>query len=333
MKVIITGASGILGTAVFDAFAGAHTAVGDTDPHDQAVIGLAHSRPGGERNLHKLNLLDSAAVSTFFRDAKPNWVIHCAAERKPDVAEKDPEGTRRLNVDVPAHLAVLAKELGFTLIFISTWLVSFIAVRPMLNVLYIDYVFDGTSPPYTPSASTNPVNLYGITKRDGELGVLGVHDARIAVLRVPIFGADTAPLRRTQIQQVNVLLDVVRDQSGKKYNMDHYQTRFPTNVLDIASFLVRLAQRPRDALLPPVIHYSAEEPFTKYEICLIFARILGLPHVHIIPDAGPPPLGSTPRPQNTQLSLRETEDLGVDGGLMTGGFEEWWVEYLRNQTG
>ncbi|KAH9061084.1 NAD-P-binding protein [Lactarius vividus] len=306
MKVIITGASGVLGTAVFDAFAGAHTAVGDTDHHDHAVIGLAHSRPGGERNLHKLNLLDSAAVSTFFRDAKPNWVIHCAAERKPDVAEK-------LNVDVPAHLAVLAKELGFTLIFIST-----------------DYVFDGTSPPYTPSAPTNPVNLYGITKRDSELAVLGVQDARIAVLRVPIL---YGPAPSNADSAVNVLLDVVRDQSGKKYNMDHYQTRFPTNVLDIASFLVRLAQRPGDAVLPPVIHYSAEEPFTKYEICLIFARILGLPHAHIIPDAGPPPPGSTPRPQNTQLSLRETEDLGVDGGLMTGGFEEWWVEYLRNQTG
>ncbi|KAI9458656.1 NAD-P-binding protein [Lactarius psammicola] len=333
MKVIVTGASGVLGTAVFDAFASTQTAAGDTDDR-HTVIGLAHSRPGGERNLHKLNLLNSDAISTFFRDAKPNWVIHCAAERKPDVAEKDPEGTRKLNVDVPAHLATLAKELGFTLIFIST-----------------DYVFDGTSPPYAPSAQTNPVNLYGITKRDGELGVQGVQGARVAVLRVPVL---YGPAPSNADSAVNILLDVVRDQSGKQYKMDHYQTRFPTNVLDIASFLVRLArkepflppflsspfffiyresERPRDAPLPPVIHYSAEEPFTKYEICLIFARILGLPHAHIIPDAGPPPPGSTPRPQNTQLSLRETEGLGVDGGLMTGGFEEWWVEYLRNKTG
>ena len=39
---------------------------------------------------------------------------------------------------------------------------------------------------------------------------------------------------------VNILLDVVADQSGKQYNMDHFATRFPTNVLDIADFLVRL---------------------------------------------------------------------------------------------
>jgi S-adenosylmethionine synthetase len=50
----------------------------------------------------------------------------------------------------------------------------------------IDYVFDGTSPPYAPSAPPNPLNLYGITKRDAELAVLDVQDARVAVLRVPI---------------------------------------------------------------------------------------------------------------------------------------------------
>ncbi|KAH9973873.1 NAD-P-binding protein [Lactifluus volemus] len=303
MKVIVTGASGVLGTAVYDAFARADAG--------HTVIGLANSRSGGIHNLSRLDLLNSDDVSTFIRDTKPNWVIHCAAERKPDVAEKDPEGTRKLNVDVPTHLATLAKEFGFTLIFVST-----------------DYVFDGTSPPYVPSAQPNPVNHYGITKRDAELGVLGVEGARVVVLRIPIL---YGPAPSNADSAINILLDVVKDQSGKHYTMDHYQTRFPTNVLDIASFLVRLAERPKSALLPPVIHYSAEEPFTKYEICLIFARILGLSHAHITPDAGPPPPGSTPRPHNTQLYLGETEALGVEGGLGTSGFEEWWVDYLRSK--
>jgi hypothetical protein len=65
---ICPGASGVLGTAVFDAFA--KNAPRDSDDH--TVIGLANSRPGGNRNLHKLDLLDTDAVSTFFRDAKPN---------------------------------------------------------------------------------------------------------------------------------------------------------------------------------------------------------------------------------------------------------------------
>jgi S-adenosylmethionine synthetase len=66
--------------------------------------------------------------------------VHCAAERRPDVAEADPEKaakvtqhsgvvkrlTWQINAAVPAHLAFLARTKGFTLIYIST-----------------DYVFNG----------------------------------------------------------------------------------------------------------------------------------------------------------------------------------------------
>lgn len=48
------------------------------------------------------------------------------------------------------------------------------------------------------------------------------------------------PAPKNSDSAINILLDVVQDQSGKKYKMDHYATRYPTNVLDIASFLVRL---------------------------------------------------------------------------------------------
>lgn len=53
----------------------------------------------------------------------------------------------------------------------------------------IDYVFDGTSPPYFPSSPTNPLQLYGQTKRDGEIAVLEVQGARSVVLRVPVLYA------------------------------------------------------------------------------------------------------------------------------------------------
>jgi S-adenosylmethionine synthetase len=83
-------------------------------------------------------------------------------------------------------------------------------------------------------------------------------------------------------------------------------------------------------VLPPIIHYSGAEPFTKYEMCLIFAKILRLPHAHIIPDAEEPRgEAAVTRPRDTQLSMKETEELGVEGGLRCGGFEEWWEEYLR----
>lgn len=82
--------------------------------------------------------------------------------------------------------------------------------------------------------------------------------------------------------------------------------------------------------IPPIIHFSGDEPYTKYEICLTFAKILGLPHAHIIPDAEPPTgEGATTRPRDSQLYTRETEDLGVEGGLGLSLFEEWWTEHLK----
>jgi len=194
--------------------------------------------------------------------------------------------------------------------------------------------------------------------------VLGVDGAKAVVLRVPVLYAflihrsnpvlsvifslvthiDAAvnarygPAPKNSDSAVNILLDVVEDQSGKHYNMDHYATRYPTNVVDIASFLVRLsgASLPLFVLfssnayvcpglkkdpLPPIIHYSAAEPFTKCEaplsvylffslsadscadeMCLIFSQILSLPHAHIVPDAeAPTGAGATTRPRNCQL--------------------------------
>ncbi|KAJ7485258.1 hypothetical protein FB451DRAFT_1228914 [Mycena latifolia] len=299
LKVIITGASGILGSAVRRAFT-------DSPRPGTEVLSLSHSRSGD--GLRNLDLLDEAEVEKAFRDFKPNWVIHCAAERRPDVAEKNPEAARRLNADVPDHLARLSKSLKFTLVYIST-----------------DYVFDGSSPPYPPSARPNPLQLYGQTKLDGEVKILGVEGATAIILRVPVL---YGPAPKNSDTAVNILIDVVEDQSGKTYKMDHYATRYPTSVVDIANFLVKLSALKKP--IPPILHYSAAEPFTKYEMCLIFAKILGLPHGHIIPDAEPPTgEGATTRPRDCKLYTQESEDLGLEDGLGLSLFEEWWTEYLK----
>ncbi|KAF8187004.1 hypothetical protein K438DRAFT_1723090 [Mycena galopus ATCC 62051] len=302
LKVIITGASGVLGSALRAAFTASSAA---------EVLSLAHSRSGD--GLTKLDLLNEPEVEKVFRDFKPNWVIHCAAERRPDVAEKDPEGARKLNADVPGHLARLSKALKFTLVYIST------------GKIHTNYVFDGTSPPYPPSARPNPLQLYGHSKLDGELAILGVEGATAVVLRVPVL---YGPAPNNSDTAVNILVDVVQDQSGKSYKMDHFATRYPTCTVDIANFLVKLSGYKKP--IPPILHYSGAEPFTKYEMCLVFAQILGLPHGHIIPDAEPPSgAGATTRPRDCKLYTQETEDLGLEDGLGLSIFEEWWTGYLK----
>lgn len=163
---------------------------------------------------------------------------------------------------------------------------------------------------------------------------------------LPTFRYGPAP--KNSDSAINVLLDIVQDQSGKTYKMDHYATRYPTNTVDIADFLVRLTGMHSWTLhlfyetdratfssvlkgpVPPILHYSGDEPYTKYEICLTFAKLLGLPHKHIVPDAEPPTgEGATTRPRNCQLYTKETESLGMEGGLGLSLFEEWWSERLK----
>lgn len=51
------------------------------------------------------------------------------------------------------------------------------------------------------------------------------------------------PASKNSESAINILLDIVQDKSGKQYNMDHYATRYPTNVVDIANFLARLCKQ------------------------------------------------------------------------------------------
>ncbi|KAF8310946.1 NAD(P)-binding protein [Clavulina sp. PMI_390] len=311
-KVLITGASGVLGAAIYKAF----KAVSGL-----TVKGLSHSRPTAE--LEPLDLTDHEKTKAIFSSFAPDWVIHCAAERRPDVADKNPAATKILNGEVPGFLAQLSTGSTsnikpFTLIYIST-----------------DYVFDGTAAPYSTTAPPNPVQLYGETKLAGEQAiqaVLSSEPGQRIVLRVPVL---YGPVRVPSDSAVNVLLDIVRDQSGKTYKMDHWATRYPTNVEDIAKYLVALVEKFPNAStrLPPILHFSAAEPYTKYEMCVLLASLHTPPlaHTHIVPDASEPviPPGGVGRPKDCHLAVDEEWKAAglqdsLEVGMYVGGFEEWW---------
>lgn len=130
MRVAITGASGVLGRAV-----NAHL-LSQSIP----TLPLSFTRTSPSPLYPTLpaptplDLLDTSAVTTFFTDlqadstneGKIDWLIHCAAERRPDKVEEDLEKATKLNRDVVGLLADLGRKLGFGVIYIST-----------------DYVFDG----------------------------------------------------------------------------------------------------------------------------------------------------------------------------------------------
>ncbi|BEI91315.1 uncharacterized protein CcaverHIS019_0401350 [Cutaneotrichosporon cavernicola] len=290
-RVVVTGASGLLGRAVVEAF----RARGDD------VTALAHTRV--RDGFTPLDLTDTKAVEAFF-ERPVDVVVHCAAERRPDVAEANPAAAEAINVAVPAVLASLAAKHGFTLLYLST-----------------DYVFDGRKPPYDADSETHPLQMYGRQKLAGEQAIR-VAGARACALRVPVlygrteFNAESA---------VNVLVDVVKDQSGKKYTMDDYQIRNPTCVEDVARVLFDLSRTPN---LPPIAQYrSTGKPYTKWDMTKVIAAALNLPLDHITPFSTKPTNG-TERPWNTELSIKSLEEAGISTAEAKT-FEAWWTEYLQ----
>ena len=150
--VLVTGAEGLLGTAIVEAF-----------QPSARVIAL------GRRQL---DLTDDDAVEERLRRERPDVIINCAADNDVDGAETQPLRALALNAFAVRELARAADEVGATLVHYSS-----------------DFVFDGTaSRPYVETDEPNPQGVYAASKLLGEWFALETR--RGFVLRVEsLFGA------------------------------------------------------------------------------------------------------------------------------------------------
>ncbi|XP_015280996.1 PREDICTED: methionine adenosyltransferase 2 subunit beta isoform X1 [Gekko japonicus] len=276
-RVLITGATGLLGRAVYKEY----------KVNNWHAVGCGYTR--ARPRFEQVNLLDVAAVHNLIQDFQPHVIVHCAAERRPDVVDSQPDAASQLNVAASGNIAKEAAEVGAFLIYIST-----------------DYVFDGRNPPYKENDAPNPLNLYGKSKLEGEKAVLANSDDA-AVLRVPILYGEVESLEESA---VTVMFDKVQF-SNKSANMDHWQQRFPTYVKDVASICRQLAEkRMEDPSIKGIFHWSGKEQMTKYEMACVMADAFNLPSSHLRPITDSPVMGAA-RPRNAQLDCSRLQMLGI----------------------
>src|SRR4051812_28251014 len=142
MRLLITGAAGMLGTDVVAAAA----------QHD--VVALARA---------DLDITDVDAVRAVVRDTAPDAIINCAAWTDVDGAEASEREATLINGDGAGHLAGAAAEAGAHIVHVSR-----------------AYVFAGDAvEPYLEDAPTGPIGAYGRSKLAGERGVAAVSDHAI----------------------------------------------------------------------------------------------------------------------------------------------------------
>lgn len=169
-------------------------------------------------------------------------------------------------------------------------------------------------------------------KRDGERAVLEAtaeHGLGV-VLRVPLLYGAT---EYNSESAVNTILDAIEKSKdaandANPVSMDDWARRFPTNTQDVGRVCNDIAVRYiRDInnikSLPKILHFSAEEDMTKYEIAQRLARILGVEIPGMVANKqGNDPNAAVKRPYNTHLSTKVLREIGIN--VQAIKFDDWW---------
>lgn len=119
-----------------------------------------------------LDLSDPDRVRAVVRAVKPSIIVNPAAYTAVDQAETDIDAARRLNAHAPRMLAEEAAQAGAVLIHYST-----------------DYVFDGVKAgAYVETDATDPQNVYGLTKLEGERAIAAAGCAHLILRTSWVYG-------------------------------------------------------------------------------------------------------------------------------------------------
>jgi dTDP-4-dehydrorhamnose reductase len=172
-----------------------------------------------------LDLTAPDTVRSVVRAVEPDVIVNAAAYTAVDGAEEEPERADVVNAQAPGVLAEAAAEVGAWLVHYST-----------------DYVFDGTKTrPYVETDSTNPINVYGRTKRDGDAAVQEADGPHLILRTSWVYSARRSNflLSMLRLADEHDTLTVVDDQTGT-----------PTSAAWIAEATATILRRLQDAATP-----------------------------------------------------------------------------------
>ena len=136
--VLVVGASGLVGSALFREFKPCVPVIG------------TYCRSVAPTLIH-LDLRDQAEVRSVLRNVRPSVVLCPAAEPNVELCEADPVATGRTNVEGLRNLLVATAEIRALLVYFSS-----------------EYVFDGTKGSYSEDDVCAPLNTYGRQKLECE---------------------------------------------------------------------------------------------------------------------------------------------------------------------
>lgn len=166
-------------------------------------------------NSSDLDISSENQVNYFFTNHKIDWCINCAAYTAVDKAETEFLLAHKINNEGAKNLALACKKHNAKLIHIST-----------------DLVFGGNkNKPYKECDITNPINVYGQTKLDGEKQIQSNFDKYFIIRTSWLYSEFGNNFMKTMLRLASERqeLSIVNDQTGT-----------PTYAVDLAHVILKI---------------------------------------------------------------------------------------------
>ena len=199
-------------------------------------------------NRTQITLDDLEVLEKQLTSIQPDIIFNCGAYTAVDKAESEKELAYSVNHLAVELIARYAQHNDVKLIHIST-----------------DYVFDGTSSvALNEEAKTNPINVYGASKRAGEVACINENPNSIIIRTSWVYSKFGNNFVKTmqRLMQERESLNVVNDQTGS-----------PTYAADLAKAMMDILESQK--WIPGIYNYSNEGEISWYDFALSIKELGG----------------------------------------------------------
>lgn len=265
MRLLLTGASGQLGAYLLRSLSS----------RGWPIVAWSGSVSGSRFGVpcRPVDLADADAVSTAFREARPEGVLHAGAMASVGACVANPQRAEQINTRGSALLAELAERDKIRLIHIST-----------------DLVFDGERGNYREEDAVAPRSVYGRTKAAAESAVLA--GGRNLVARVSLLFGPTLMEQPTFFDRMTMAL---RERRPMALFDDEWRT--PLSLETAAEALTELTASDAVGLL----HLGGPERMSRWEMGQRLAANLGCDPSVFVAVSRNSDAAAEPRPRDTSL--------------------------------
>jgi len=225
---------------------------------------LEHSYPEFSfifTDYEELDITNQSSVQTFFEQAKPQYLINCAAYTAVDKAESEQDKAYLINADAPCILAIATSKYKCKYIHIST-----------------DYVFDGCSHiPYTENIAIKPTSVYGTSKAMGETNVTAENKDAIIIRTSWLYSSFGNNFVKSMIKygKEREELNIVFDQVGT-----------PTYANDLAKTILEIILKTstgKKQWIAGIYHFSNEGVCSWYDFTKEIHTLKGITTCNVKP--------------------------------------------------